>query len=78
MHQLVSGGTECTRRQNQDRTVDSICKRCGVTIGRAFGTDILEKLEARHVCQPAERRRAVRIAYRIFDDYNKRLWWANH
>ena len=67
MRHLFSQGPDCVRRQNQDETVDSICKRCGLTIARAFHPRDLGPLEARHVCQPVERRRWVRIAYRIYD-----------
>jgi hypothetical protein len=72
MRHFSSRGTDCARRQNQDGTMDSICKRCGLTIGRAFLPEALEKLEARHVCQPVERRKSVRIAYRIYDPGYKR------
>jgi len=61
-----------TRHQNPDGTVDSVCKRCQLTIGRAFNpTDLLD-LEGRHICQPSERRRTVRIAYRIYDPNKRR------
>ena len=67
MRHLFSQQPDCVRRQNEDGTVDSICKRCGLTIARAFHPSVLERLEARHVCQPVERRRSVRIAYRIYE-----------
>jgi len=67
MRHLFSQPPDCVRRQNPDGTRDSICKRCGLTTARAFHPGALEKLEARHVCQPVERRRSVRIAYRIYD-----------
>lgn len=72
MRHLFSQGPDCVRRQNQDGTLDSICKRCGLTIARAFHSRVLERLEARHVCQPVERRRSVRIAYRIYDRKSER------
>lgn len=72
MRQLLSRETQYIRRRNQDGTVDSICSRCGLTIGRAFHPGILEALEGRHVCQPVERRKRVRIAYRIHDPTKKK------
>jgi len=72
MRHLFSQRPDCVRRQNQDGTLDSICKRCGLMIARAFHPGDLEKLEARHVCQPVERRRSVRIVYRIYDPKSDR------
>jgi hypothetical protein len=66
MRHLFSQGPDYVRRQNRDGTLDSICKRCGLTIARGFHRDDLKQLEARHVCQLVERRRSVRIAYRIY------------
>jgi hypothetical protein len=48
-------------------TVDSTCRLCGLTVGRAFREATLIQLEARHVCQLVERRRATRIAYQVFN-----------
>ena len=67
MRHLLSRETHCVRRRNQDGTVDSICSRCGLTIGRAFVPGTLGAMEDRHVCQPFERRKRVRIAHRIYD-----------
>lgn len=47
-------------------TIDSTCRLCGLTVGRAVRETTLFQLELRHVCQPVERRRATRIAYQIF------------
>jgi hypothetical protein len=63
----LDGGIGYARRLNQDGTLDSICERCGLTTGRAFYPGALEKLEARHVCQPVERRGSLHIAYRTYD-----------
>jgi hypothetical protein len=54
-------------RSNYDGTLDSICKLCYLTVARAYRESDLSHLELRHVCQPVERRRATRIAHRIFD-----------
>jgi len=48
-------------------TVDSTCRLCGLTVGRALREVTLLQLELRHVCQPVERRRATRIAYQVFN-----------
>lgn len=54
-------------RRNYDGTLDSICKLCYLTVARAYRELDLTHLELRHVCQPMERRRATRIAHRVFD-----------
>jgi hypothetical protein len=54
-------------RRNYDGTLDSICKLCYLTVARAYRELDLNQLELRHVCQPMERRRATRIAHRVFD-----------
>ena len=54
-------------RRNYDGTLDSICKLCYLTVARAYRETDLTQLEVRHVCQPVERRRATRIAHRVFD-----------
>jgi hypothetical protein len=54
-------------RRNYDGTLDSICKLCYLTVARAYRELDLNHLELRHVCQPIERRRATRIAHRVFD-----------
>jgi len=66
------GFPDCTRRGNPDGTVDSICNRCRLTIGRAFNPTDLMDLEGRHICQPLERRRTVRIVHRIYDPNKRR------
>jgi len=48
-------------------TIDSTCRLCGLTVGRAVREATLFHLELRHVCQPVERRRATRVAYQIFN-----------
>jgi len=72
MRHLSSQRPDSVRRQNQDGTLDSICRRCGLTIARAFHPRDLEELEARHVCHLVERRQSVRIAYRIYNPHNER------
>jgi len=72
MDNLFSTEVQWIRRQNQDGTVDSICSRCGLMIGRAFHPTELEPLETRHICQALERRKKVRIAYRIYDPFKRR------
>jgi len=72
MSHLFTGETRCIRRRNQDGTVDSICSRCGLMIGRASYPVALELLEERHVCQPLERRKKVRIAHRIYDPIKRK------
>jgi hypothetical protein len=67
MRHLVTRETRCIRQRNRDGTVDSICSRCGLTISRAVHPDDLRVLETRHICQPAERRKKVRITHRIYD-----------
>jgi hypothetical protein len=73
MRHLFTPRPNCVRRQNQDGTLDSTCDRCRLTIGRAFDPDALSSLEARHVCQPVERRRSFRIAYRIYNPRANRV-----
>jgi hypothetical protein len=51
---------------NNDDTIDSICRSCFLVVGRAFKKCDLEYLELRHVCQPVERRTAIRTAHRVF------------
>ncbi len=59
--------SQYAHRPNHDGTLDSICKLCYLTVARAFREADLAHLELRHVCQPVERRRATRVAHRIFD-----------
>ena len=59
-------------RRNYDGTLDSICKLCYLTVARAYREMDLTHLEVRHVCQPMERRRATRIAHRVFDNLPER------
>ncbi|HSY13041.1 MAG TPA: hypothetical protein VK976_12705 [Verrucomicrobiae bacterium] len=54
-------------RRNDDGTLDSICKLCYLTVARAFREMDLSHMEVRHICQPVERRRAIRIVHRIYD-----------
>ncbi len=72
MSHLFTGETRCIRRRNQDGTVDSICSRCGLMIGRASYPVALDLLEERHICQPLERRKKVRIAHRIYDPIKRK------
>ena len=61
-----------THRKNGDATIDSICKSCFLVVARAFKEGDLGYLELRHVCQPVERRKYVRVAHRVFpyhDDF---------
>src|SRR5579885_3353993 len=51
---------------HQDETVTSVCSECHLTVGRAPHRADLKELEQRHVCQPEERRRVVRIAHHIY------------
>lgn len=53
--------------RNHCGTVDSSCRLCGLTVGRALREATLFQLELRHVCQPAERRQTTRIAYQILN-----------
>ena len=55
-----------TRNANDDATVTSVCNRCQLTVGRAWHPTDLHELELRHVCQPVERRRVVRIAHHVY------------
>ncbi len=61
------GSHQYAHRRNYDGTVDSICKRCYLTVARAYREMDLTQLEVRHICQPVERRRATRIAHRVFE-----------
>ncbi len=54
-------------QSNDCETVDSTCRLCGLTVGRAYREATLFQLELRHVCQPVERRQATRIAYQILN-----------
>jgi hypothetical protein len=72
MQQLPGNAGACTRRQNQDGTIDSVCSRCRLTIARAYRPSDLSDLEVRHVCQPFERRRTTRIAHRVYDPSKNR------
>ncbi len=55
------------RSRNDDGSVTSVCTLCGLTIARAFAHNDLLELERRHVCQPKERRRVVRVVHRIYE-----------
>lgn len=54
-------------QSNDCGTVDSTCRRCGLTVGRAYREGALFQLEQRHVCQSVERRQATRVAHQIFN-----------
>ena len=64
--------SQYAHRRNYDGTLDSICKLCFLTVARAYREGDLVHLEIRHICQPVERRRATRIAHRIFDHAGQR------
>jgi DNA-binding CsgD family transcriptional regulator len=57
-------GSRCTSgytfRRYEDGTVDSFCAECGLFIARAWRMADLLAANKNHVCQPVERRRAVR------------------
>jgi len=58
----------CTRRRYADGSVDSRCTECGLVIARAWRAADLLAADNNHVCQPVERRRAVRfISIRGYD-----------
>ena len=61
-----ANGPGVTRRRNGDGTISSLCNRCPLTIGCAINPLDLVELEARHVCQPVERRHVVRIVHRTY------------
>jgi len=58
--------------ENNDASIDSICRSCLLVAGRAFKEGDLEYLELRHVCQPAKRRKSIRTAHRVFPYINKK------
>jgi len=39
-------------RTNADGTIDSICKKCFLTVGTAEESEALKVLEAAHACDP--------------------------
>jgi hypothetical protein len=39
-------------RTNRDGTIDSICKKCFMTVGTAEEVEALKVLESSHVCDP--------------------------
>ncbi len=41
------------RRENRDRTMDSICRKCYATVATAYWELDLEIAEHSHVCDPA-------------------------
>jgi len=65
--------SQYAHRPNYDGTVDSICKLCFLTVARAYREVDLIQLEIRHICQPVERRKATRIAHRIFDPARRQV-----
>ena len=50
------------RQQRYDRTIDSICTRCFLVVGRGCNEADLAHLESKHLCQLVERRQAIRFA----------------
>lgn len=71
---VLRSGLESTRVLGQYEhqccdceTVESTCRLCGLTVGRAYREATLFQLELRHVCQSVERRQATRIAYQILN-----------
>lgn len=44
---------EFVRRPNTDRTVDSICTNCLVTVASSASELVLDRAEKAHVCDPA-------------------------
>lgn len=61
---ICGDGSCCTSRNTfrryEDGTVDSFCAECGLFIARAWRMADLLAANKNHVCQPVERRRAVR------------------
>src|SRR5271167_252478 len=53
-------------------TVESICTRCFLVVGRACSAADLANLESRHVCQLLERRQMIRIAGQEVDPIDQR------
>lgn len=41
------------RRENSDGTIDSICRRCYVTVRTSISASELESAEKAHVCDPS-------------------------
>ena len=48
-----TNNSEFPHRMNKDGTIDSICPRCFVTLGRSTWEADLDRMEAAHLCQPA-------------------------
>jgi hypothetical protein len=67
MRQYSAGVSGRIRSHNDDGTITSVCSICNLIIARAFAAPDLQELERRHVCQPAERRREIRVVHRIYD-----------
>jgi hypothetical protein len=61
-----------TRQYRTIGTVDSICTRCFLVVGRACSVADLANLESRHVCQLLERRQMIRIAGQVADPIDQR------
>ena len=59
------------RQYKADRKFDSICTRCFLVVGRANTAIDLVDLESRHICQPAERRKTIRIAGQPVDSMHE-------
>jgi hypothetical protein len=63
--------TSFTHRENEDLTIDSICKSCCLVVARALEERDLEQMELRHVCQPVERREHIRTVHRTYSYHVK-------
>ena len=66
MDSVSPASGQYAHRLNEDKTVDSVCKLCHLTIARAYREADLFPLELRHVCQPFERRQGTRIVHQVF------------
>ncbi len=66
MRPTFPNGPDFTHSRNSDGTLTSVCNRCPLTIARTVDAKDLAELESRHVCQPVERRRVVRIVHRTY------------
>ncbi len=51
-------------RENRDGAIDSICRRCFVTVGTSVREVELEQTEKNHACDPALLERWNRLAAR--------------
>jgi len=60
------------RQYHNAGTIDSICTRCFLVVGRACSVADLANLETRHICQLLERRRLIRMADQVVDPIDQR------